>query len=153
MFLDQQINLLTASGSDRLDGLEQGFLLEKPFAQIMLGVERGFTNQTLRLQMLTDYVFDYDDRIVQDAWTPATTALWLGRFRRETLTLQVFAYYRLGKDYWWNPALTYAVADGLNATLGYHGFGGPDEDDLVSTFSFKLYDEDDFVYVNVKYNF
>ena len=141
------------------DALERGFLVEKPFAQSAIGVERAFGQHLVRVQGIGSLVFDWDERVAQDRFEAGLTAFWTAPFRRQTLTAQAFVYYNVGEDYWLNPSLTYAVQDGLNATLGAHVFGGEGgTQDLAGllrepAFSFATYDANDFVYLRVAYSF
>ncbi len=162
--LDQPIELpqspLDLLDPALLDAVERGFLIEKPVGQAALGLERAFGAQLVRVQALGTLVIGWDERVAQDRFEPSVTALWNGRFRRETLTAQAFVYYNLSADYWLNPSLTYAVRDALGATLGAHVFGGPggDATDLAGllrepAFSFATYDGNDFVYLRVAYSF
>jgi hypothetical protein len=138
----------------------RGFLIEKPFVQAALGLERAFGSHLFRVQALGSLVLGHDDRVAQDRFEPSFTALWNGRFRRETLTAQVFAFYTPGADYWLNPALTWAVRDALNASLGLQVFGGAGDPDASlpgllrePAPSFATYDRNDFAYLRVSYSF
>lgn len=142
------------------DAAERGFLIEKPFVQAALGVERAFGSHVVRLQALGGLVLDHDERVAQDRFEPSVTALWLGRFRRETLTARAFAFYTPGAGAWLNPALTWAVRDALNATLGLQAFGGAGGSDAslpsllaMPAASFATYDRNDFAYLRVAYSF
>ena len=166
MILDQPIELPIDVGDlasllhpDFRDAVERGFLIEKPFAQAAVGVERAFGQHLVRFQGIGSFVFDWDERVAEDRFELAVTALWNATFRRQTLTTQAFVFYNLGEDYWLNPSLTYAVRDALNATVGAQIFGGPggtqDIAGLLSepAFSFATYDANDFVYLRVAYSF
>ncbi len=165
---DQPIEIPQALGDvldpDFLDAVRRGFLIEKPYVQAALGLERAFGSHLFRVQGLGSLVLDYDERVAQDRFEPAVTAFWNGSFRRQTLTAQAFAFYNLGADYWLNPSLTYAVRDALNATVGLQLFGGPGDDRPVGfpalagllrepAFSFATYDRNDFVYLRISYSF
>ena len=161
---DQPIEVPTSLGGLTdpafVDAVQRGFLIEKPFGQIAIGIERAFGSHLFRVQSLGSFVFDYDERVAQDRFEPSVTAFWNGSFRRQTLTAQAFLFYNLGADYWLNPSLTYAVRDALNATVGLQLFGGPGGDpaDLAGllrepAFSFATYDANDFVYLRVAYSF
>ena len=162
--LDQPIEIPQTLGGlldpDFQDAVARGFLIERPFLQAALGVERAFGSHLVRVQALGGLVIDHDDRVAQDRFEPSFTALWTGRFRRETLTAQVFAFYTPGADLWLHPALTYAVRDALNATLGLQVFGGaggadPSLPGLLRepAPSFATYDRNDFAYLRVSYSF
>jgi hypothetical protein len=144
---------------DFRDAVERGFLIEKPFAQSAVGVERVFGRHLFRVQGIGSFVFDWDERVAQDRFEAGLTGFWTAPFRRQTLTAQAFVYYNVGEDYWLNPSLTYAVQDALNATVGAHVFGGAGGTrDLVGllrepAFSFATYDANDFVYLRVAYSF
>ncbi|MGI9174116.1 MAG: DUF1302 family protein [Rhodothermales bacterium] len=138
--------------------LEDGFLAYRPFGQAMLGMERLWGRHLVRVQGISSLVFRYDDALAQRPFEQTVTVLYNGSFRRETLALQAFGFYNLaGRNYWFNPALTYAVRDALNATLGLHLFGGDAPEDalgtLPTTFSFATYRANDFVYLKVQYDF
>ena len=137
--------------------LEDGFLAYHPFSQAMLGVERLWGRHLVRVQGISSVVFRYDDALAQRPFEQAVTALYRADFRRQTLTLQAFGFYNLvGRNYWFNPALTYAVRDALNATVGLHLFGGDTPDafgTLPTTFSFATYRTNDFAYLKVQYDF
>jgi hypothetical protein len=160
---DQPIELPRTLGEltdpDFTDAVERGFLIEKPSAEVAVGLERAFGSHLFRVQGLGSFVFDHDERVARDRFEPAVTAFWNGNFRRQTLTAQAFAFYNLGEDYWLNPSLTYAVRDALNATVGLQVFGGPGGSrDLAGllrepAFSFATYDANDFVYLRVAYSF
>lgn len=138
---------------DVLNRPEEDLLRAAPLGQAVLGVERRFGQQVFRVQGIGSYIFNHNDRFVQAQFTPAATALWLGRFRRETLTVQTFAFVAHNGGYWINPSLTYNVFDGLNASLGAQFFGGEPELLSASTFSFGLYDANDFAYLKVQFDF
>lgn len=161
---DQPIEIpQTLSGllePDFQDAVARGFLIEKPFVQAALGLERAFGSHLIRLQALGGLVLGHDERVAQDRFEPSLTALWNGRFRRETLTAQLFAFYTPGSDAWLHPALTYAVRDALNATLGLQVFGGTGGADASlpgllrePAPSFATYDRNDFAYLRVSYSF
>lgn len=141
------------------DAVRRGFLIEKPFGQAAVGVERAFGRHLVRVQGIGSLVFAHDERVARDRFEAGLTAFWNASFRRQTLTAQAFAYYNVGEDYWLNPSLTYAVQDGLNASVGAHVFGGPGGTrDLAGllrepAFSFATYDANDFVYLRVSYSF
>jgi len=144
---------------DFRDALERGFLIDKPFVQAAVGVERAFGQHLVRVQSIGSFVIDWDERVAEDRFEAGVTALWNATFRRQTLTAQAFVFYNLGEDYWLNPSLTYAVRDALNATVGVQVFGGPGGTQALAgllrepAFSFATYDANDFVYLRVSYSF
>ncbi|MEM6782121.1 MAG: DUF1302 family protein [Bacteroidota bacterium] len=141
--------------------IEQGFLTERSGFQAALVAERAFGNQTVRLQGLARHVFDHDERLAVEAWEGAATVLWLGRFRRDLLTLRLFATVETTGSYWINPQLDYALRDALTLRLGAQVFGGPQPDDTTvlaglrraQRLSFGTYDANDLVFVQAIYGF
>lgn len=162
--LDQRVELPDSPDDlfdpDFQDAVARGFLIEKPFLDTALGVQRAFGGHTLGVQLLGRLVLDYDERVAPDRFEPAVTGLWLTSFFRDTVTLRAFGLYNLGKDFWVNPELTYAVQDGLNASVGFQVFGGPQPDDQAlgallrePTFRFSAFRDNAFGYVRVTYGF
>ncbi|MEM8598644.1 MAG: DUF1302 family protein [Bacteroidota bacterium] len=141
--------------------IEQGFLTERSGFQAALVAERAFGSQTVRLQGLVRHVFDHDERLAVDAWEGAATAIWVGRFRRDLLTLRLFATVETTGSYWINPQLDYALRDALTLRLGGQVFGGPQPDDATvlaglrraQRLSFATYDANDLVFVQAIYGF
>jgi hypothetical protein len=142
------------------DAASRGFLIRRPFFQAAVGAERTFGLQTLGLQALARVVVDHDERVAADPFEPAVSLLWLGRFRRETVTTRFFGLYNVGKDFWLNPEIGYAVQDGLNVSLGGQVFGGegPDPADLAGilrepAFRFSTFRDNSFAYLRLRYQF
>ncbi|MEL7168574.1 MAG: hypothetical protein AAGN64_04410, partial [Bacteroidota bacterium] len=141
--------------------IEQGFLTERSGMQAALVAERAFGSQTVRLQSLVRHVFDHDDRLAVEAWEGAATAIWVGRFRRDLLTLCLFATVETTGSYWLNPQLDYALRDALTLRLGGQVFGGPQPDDATALaglrsaqrLSFATYDANDLVFIQAIYGF
>ncbi len=161
--LDQPIEVPTSLGElldpDFADAVRRGFLIEKPLVQAAVGVERAFGTQTFRAQGVGALVVDHDEWVAQDRFEPSASLLWLGRFRRDTVTGRAFLFYNLGADYWLNPEVSYAVGDGLNAAVGLQLFGGPGgAADLTGllrepAFSFAAFGANDFIYLRLVYDF
>ena len=157
--IDPAILLEGARRDSLLSRLPSGLLVYRPFGQAMLSGERFFGRHLVRVQAIGSLVFRHNaDVVAQRRFEQSASALYTGRFRRETLQLQLFAFYNFGgRDYWLNPALTYAARDALRATVGLHLFGGPTPDDvfgaLPATFSFAPYRAKDFAYLKVQYDF
>lgn len=139
----------------------QGFLTERSGMQAALVAERAFGSQTARLQGLVRHVFDHDERLAVGAWEGAATAIWVGRFRRDLLTLRLFATVETTGSYWLNPQLDYALRDALTLRLGGQVFGGPQPDDATALaglrsaqrLSFATYDANDLVFLQAIYGF
>ena len=107
------------------------------------------------------YVFDHDERLAVEPWEGAATAIWVGRFRRDLLTLRLFATVETTGSYWLNPQLDYALRDALTLRLGGQVFGGPQPDDATALaglrsaqrLSFATYDANDLVFIQAIYGF
>lgn len=145
---------------DFLEAASRGFLVDRPFVDAAIGAERTFGMHTLGVQGLARVVVNHDERVAADAFEPSLTVLWLGRFRRETVTTRLFGLYNVGKDFWLNPEVAYAVQDGLNVSIGGQFFGGPrpDPEDLAATlrepaFRFSAFRDNRFAYLRFSYRF
>lgn len=140
--------------------LGRGFLLERPFVTGTVGLGRALGSQFLRAQAALAYVVRHDARVAQPRTEATLTALWVGRFARQTLTVRAFGLYVVGRDVWFNPEATYAVQDGLNVALGAQVFGGggPRAGDLEGLlrepgFRFSAFRGNSLAYVRATYAF
>lgn len=142
-----------------LEALGRGFLVERPLGEAVLGLERALGSHLLRVQAMGSLVFDHDAHVARERFEPTLTAFWLGRFRRETLSAQAFVLRTIGKDYWLEASLSYALRDALSATLGAQVFGGERGGGGLAgllrepAFSFATFDRNDFAYLRLTYSF
>jgi hypothetical protein len=143
-----------------VEAASRGFLIERPYLEAAVGVERSFGMHTLAVQGIARWVIDHDERVAVKPFEPAATVLWLARLRRETITARAFALVEATGDFWVNPEVTYNVQDGLNVSLGAQVFGGPgapagDLSRLLRepAFRFSTFSDNSLGYLRLSYRF
>jgi len=130
-------------------------LLEKDYVHYLLGVDFNLGSLRLSSQFIQQAILDYDDLIVQDETVNTMTFLANRTFFRETLTAQIFAYVGLNRnDALLRPTLTYDFADGFEILGGANIFmKDADLSDGDDPGQFGYYDNNDMLYLKVKYSF
>ncbi|MBC8216321.1 MAG: hypothetical protein H8E64_07415 [Candidatus Marinimicrobia bacterium] len=130
-------------------------LLEKDYLHYLLGTDFNIGETRLSTQFIQRAILDYDDTIVQDEMDNMMTFLVNRTFLRETLTLQLFSYVGLNfEDALIRPTIAYDIADGFEILAGANIFYRNDDTDPPSIQEmFGYYDENDMVYLKLKYSF
>ena len=127
-------------------------LLEKDYAHYLIGTDFSIGTTRFSTQFIQRAILDYDDLIVQDELDNTMTFLANRTFLQETLTLQLFGYFGLNnEDALIRPSVTYDLADGFEILAGANIF--VKNEDSENTGQFGYYDNNDMVYVKVKYSF
>jgi len=127
-------------------------LLEKDYAHYLIGTDFSIGTTRFSTQFIQRAILDYDDLIVQEELDNTMTFLANRTFLQETLTLQLFGYVGLNnEDALIRPSLTYDLADGFEILAGANIFVKNEESETAGLFGH--YDENDMVYVKVKYSF
>jgi len=127
-------------------------LLEKDYAHYLIGTDFSIGTTRFSTQFIQRAILDYDETIIQDEFDNTMTFLANRTFLQETLTLQLFGYVGLNnEDALIRPSLTYDVADGFEILAGANIFIKNDESETTGLFGH--YDDNDMVYVKVKYSF
>ena len=127
-------------------------LLEKDYVHYLIGTDFSIGTAWFSTQFIQRAILDYDDMIVQEELDNTMTFLANRTFLQETLTLQLFGYVGLNnEDALIRPSLTYDVADGFEILAGANIFIQNDESETTGLFGH--YDENDMVYLKVKYSF
>ncbi|MCK4956182.1 MAG: hypothetical protein KAS49_01010, partial [Candidatus Cloacimonetes bacterium] len=94
-----------------------------------------------------EYILDYEEDIRNDEFSNTATFLASKTFINETLELSLFSYYGINnEDMLLRPKLSYDLSDGFNVLLGTDIFIGDKG-------NFGQYDENDMVYMKVRYDF
>ncbi len=130
-------------------------LLEKDYFHYLLGLDFSKGSTRFSTQFIQQAIMDYDELIVQEEAMNTLTFLANRTFLRETLTAQIFAYAGLNKsDALIRPTLSYDLADGFEVLGGANIFVKDanlgDEEDPGQ---FGYFDNNDMVYLKVKYSF
>jgi len=127
-------------------------LAEKDYVHYLLGADFSIGTTRFSTQFIQRAIMDYDDMIVQEELDNTMTFLANRTFLQETLTLQLFGYVGLNnEDALIRPSLTYDVADGFEILAGANIFIKNDESETTGLFG--RYDDNDMVFVKVKYSF
>jgi hypothetical protein len=127
-------------------------LLEKDYAHYLIGTDFSIGTTRFSTQFIQRAILDYDESIVQEELDNTMTILANRTFLQETLTLQLFGYFGLNnEDALIRPSLTYDLADGFEILAGANIFIQNEDSENVGQFGY--YDNNDMVYVKVKYSF
>lgn len=123
-------------------------LLERDYAHSLAGLDwYPGNNWTVTTQLANKYIFDYEDEIGEDESQTTLTLNISKDLFRETLELANMIYYEPdGEDGFNRFSLDYAVNDDLHFLTGIDYFFG-DEGEFAS------YDDNDSLWVKVKYDF
>jgi len=130
-------------------------LVEKDYFHYLLGLDFSIGSTRLSTQFIQQAIMDYDELIVQDDAMNTLTFLANRTFLRETLTAQLFAYVGLNKsDALIRPTLSYDLADGFEILGGANIFvKDADIVDGDDPGQFGYFDDNDMLYMKVKYSF
>ncbi len=130
-------------------------LIEKDYLHYLLGLDFSIGSTRFSSQFIQQAIMDYDDLIVQEDAVNTVTFLANRTFLRETLTAQLFGYVGLNKsDALIRPTLSYDLADGFEILGGANIF--VKDADIVEgedPGQFGYFDDNDMLYMKVKYSF
>ncbi|NQT96816.1 MAG: hypothetical protein HQ562_03655 [Candidatus Marinimicrobia bacterium] len=127
-------------------------LMEKDFIHYLVGTDFSIGSNLLSFQFIQRTIMDFDDSIVSDEFDNTMTFLFNRTFLSETLAFQFFGYLGLNnEDALLRPTLTYDIADGFEIITGANLFVR--NDDTKTDGLFGYYDDNDMVFVKVKYSF
>ncbi|MGF1669184.1 MAG: hypothetical protein ACFCU6_01945 [Balneolaceae bacterium] len=129
---------------------DDGFLIERPWLQTMLGVQTEISGFTISGQGYLETIFNFEDRILQRRIFPFTTGLIQKSFFRERLNLLSLTRYNIyADDFWVQFQGNYDVADGIEFALGTNLFGGPSPPPIFGHFTFNQFRQNSFVFARV----
>jgi len=130
-------------------------LMEKDYLQYLIGTDFNIGETRFSTQFIQRVIMDYEDSIVLGETDNMMTFLLNRTLLRETLTLQLFGYVGLSnEDALIRPSVSYDFADGFEILAGANIFyrgndsASPDINEM-----FGYYDDNDMVYLKVKYSF
>ena len=127
-------------------------LLDKDYVHYLIGTDFSIRTTRLSVQFIQRAILGYEDAILEDELDNTMTFLANKTFFKETLTLQLFSYVGLNnKDAFIRPSLTYDLADGFEILAGANIFVKNENSKDPGLFGY--YDDNDMVYVKVKYSF
>ena len=120
---------------------------EKDYAHYLIGYDHNWIGVNVSFQFIQEYILDYENDISNDEFTSTMTFLVTEDFLRETLRLEFFSYYGINnEDALLRPKIAYDLADGFEVQLGANIFVGEEG-------NFGQYDENDMLFMKVRYDF
>ncbi|MCK5703621.1 MAG: hypothetical protein KAI29_20830, partial [Cyclobacteriaceae bacterium] len=127
-------------------------LVEKDYLHYLIGTDFAIGETKLSAQFIQKYILDYDDTIIQSEFSNMATFLAVRSFMNETLTMQLFTYYDItNEDALIRPTVSYDLSDGFEILGGANIFMAGINNDYTSSFGY--YDDNDMLYVKLKYSF
>lgn len=124
-----------------------GSKVEKDNLHYMAGLDYILGGVRLSAQFIQEYILDYDDAINNNEFENTMTFLAKKDFLREKLWLELFSYIGLNNgDALIRPKVSYSLADGFELMAGANLFVGNEG-------RFGQYDDNDMLYLKLKYNF
>lgn len=121
--------------------------IEKDYIHYMAGVDYTLAGIRLSAQFIQEFIPDYDEDIRNDQAENTMTFLAKKDFFREKLWIELFSYIGLNNnDALIRPKVTYDLADGFNIQAGANIFVGDEG-------RFGQYDDNDMLYVKLKFSF
>jgi len=126
-----------------------GFLIEKPFIQGMIGADYQLTaGITVAAQAIQERIPDYNDLIVSDETTTLGSFLLNGNFANQTIAPMWLTLYNFTNDsYLSRIMVNWKYSDSFTITTGFDILGG-DSDTI-----FGQFDRNDNIYLKLVYNF
>lgn len=121
--------------------------IEKDNLHYMAGLDYIIGGVRLSAQFIQEYILDYEEGIYNDETENTITFLAKKDFFREKLWIELFSYIGLNnEDALIRPRIIYDFADGYEIQGGANIF-------LGDKGRFGQYDENDMVYIKLKYSF
>ena len=120
---------------------------EKDYLHYLVGYDHNWFGVNVSFQFIQEYILDYEEDIRNDELSNTATLLSSKTFLNETIELSLLAYYGINsEDALLRPKIAYDFADGFEVQLGANIFVGEEG-------NFGQYDENDMVYMKVRYDF
>lgn len=120
---------------------------KKNYLHYLVGIDYTIFDINMSGQFVQQAILDYDEMIDQDEYENTLTFLMRKEYLRETLTLELFSYVGLNNnDALVRPRIYYDLYDGFELLAGANLFFGDDG-------RFGQYDDNDMLYVKLKYSF
>ena len=124
-------------------------VVQKDFLNVMVGAEISPGNTFISGQFVQEKILDYDNQLVNDEIVNMGTLFIYHTFLNETIKPEIFVIYNFThEDYWGRFSVKYYPVDGVEIILAADILGGEKENKLFSQF-----DENDNVYLKIKYSF
>ncbi len=122
-------------------------VVKKDYVHYLVGMDFSVKGWNTSLQFIERAILDYTDDIEQEQYSNMATFLIAKNFLYETLHISLFTYYDFtDKGSLVRPKISYDIADGVEGIVGANIFTG-------SEGIFGQYNDNDMVYLKLKYSF
>lgn len=122
-------------------------LFQKDYANYLIGYDHNWFGVNVSFQFIQEYILDYEENISKDEFTNTMTFFASKTFINETLEFSIFSYLGLNdEDMLLRPKVSYDFTDGFNILFGSDIFIGDKG-------NFGQYDDNDMVYLKIRYDF
>ncbi len=122
-------------------------VVEKDYFNYLVGADFNMFDINFSIQFIQQIIISPDDYIVKNTTNNLMTFLAKKDINNETIHLELFAYLGLTDgDALIRPKISYDISDGVNILFGANIFIGDEG-------MFGRYDDNDMVYVKLKYSF
>ena len=122
-------------------------VVEKDYFNYLVGADFNIFDINFSIQFIQQIIISPDDYIVNNTTNNLMTFLAKKDVNNETIHFELFAYLGLTDgDALIRPKISYDISDGVNILLGANIFIGDEG-------MFGRYDDNDMVYVKLKYSF
>ena len=134
---------------DTTDPEEEGFFVEKPFLNFMVGADYRIDENWLLLgQYIQGVILGGNGDIELDRLQTAMTLRLSGRLADRELKPSIFWYFNFDDgDFWLWPEVSYKILDGLNGVVGFHLFEGSAQS------LYGQFDGNDYAFFKLQYSF
>jgi len=120
---------------------------DKDYLHYLVGYDHNWFGVNVSLQFIQEYILDYENDIRNEEFSNTATLLSSKTFLNETLELSLLAYYGINnEDLLLRPKISYDLSDGFNLILGSDIFLGDEG-------NFGQYNDNDMLYVKIRYDF
>jgi len=129
------------------EDLSANGILERDYLHYLLGYDYNWFGVNMSMQVIQEYILQYEDDIRNDEFTSTLTFMAAKDFLRETLRLELFSYFGVNSsDALLRPKIVYDLADGFEAQLGANIFVG--NEGLLGQYA-----KNDMIFLKLRYDF
>ncbi|MDY6916155.1 MAG: DUF1302 family protein [Candidatus Cloacimonadota bacterium] len=122
-------------------------IAERDYIHYLVGYDHSWWGANVSWQFIQEYIMDYSAKIINDEYTSTITFQASNTYHHEKIEVSFLGYYGINEqDALVRPKVSYELSSGLNLRLGidlFYGEGG----------NFGQYDQNDMVYMKLRYDF
>ncbi|MFU8811335.1 MAG: hypothetical protein ACNA78_00125 [Balneolaceae bacterium] len=127
---------------------DDGYLINKPWLQSMVGLQSTLLNTTVGVQAAVEIILNYESRLLPQKHFPYGTFFAQRTMLRDRLQLLALTRYNFfGEDYWIRAEGTYEVTDGFEVAVGTNYFDGRSFNPFFGHFTFRQFRDDSFIFL------